>query len=156
MVYIYLYLVQARNYHLWCMGCMEVDNNTTIARGYMDANINLNLSDERIRLNFKQPRFDFYVNHSTLSQTCKIGKQASMPTFYSHICNLCHYLDLNVLLKCKIICPFLKGITFQGVSFFYYNWCSQNEVGNINILLLCSGSFGPNPKALAAEYIFKL
>ena len=53
MVYIYLYLVQVSNYHLWCMGCMGVDNNTTITRKYMDANINLNVSDGRIRLNFK-------------------------------------------------------------------------------------------------------
>ena len=49
MLYIYLYLVQASNYHLWCMGCKGVDNNTTITRRRMDANINLSLSDGRIR-----------------------------------------------------------------------------------------------------------
>ena len=59
-----------------------------------------------------------------------------MPTLFSHIYSFPQYWNVS---KCETGCHLVKGITFKVtelICLFYLERYSQNEVGNIGILVL--------------------
>ena len=76
----------------------------------------------------------------TFPQTHKVGNNGINANFvFKYICSFLHYLDLKVLVNMKLDVSWQKGLPFKVADFIgllNFEWYSQNEVGNIDVLVL--------------------